>query len=250
MALMRYSVSTLTAFALLLGMRDGRAKADVIYTVSLNSASAGGPVSAQAIFTAVAGGIEIRVRNTEANTTNAGQAISQIQFAVGGGLGVPTAITSIQGMVTDFVNPPTTQTFPAGAGSHWGSVSSGSTFTLVDVSSPGLTGPGGQPNHLIVAPGSTPNASLTGTHLPSFIGEVDFFLADASVTAGTDLTLANITGVNFSFGTGPEVLLASGTGSTITSQAVPEPASLTLVGVGAVSLLGYRWRRRRSIIRP
>ena len=28
------------------------------------------------------------------------------------------------------------------------------------------------------------------------------------------------------------------------ADAVPEPASLTLLGLGAVSLIGYRWRRR------
>jgi hypothetical protein len=31
-----------------------------------------------------------------------------------------------------------------------------------------------------------------------------------------------------------------------TAQPTPEPASLTLLGIGAVSLLAYAWRRRRS----
>jgi hypothetical protein len=34
-------------------------------------------------------------------------------------------------------------------------------------------------------------------------------------------------------------------GSTSTFGAVPEPASLTMLGVGAAGLLGYGWRRRR-----
>jgi hypothetical protein len=33
--------------------------------------------------------------------------------------------------------------------------------------------------------------------------------------------------------------------ATSSTAAAPEPASLTLLGVGAVGLLGYGWRRRR-----
>jgi len=29
--------------------------------------------------------------------------------------------------------------------------------------------------------------------------------------------------------------------------AVPEPSSLTLLGIGAISLLGYGWRRRKRV---
>lgn len=33
---------------------------------------------------------------------------------------------------------------------------------------------------------------------------------------------------------------------TITASAAPEPASLTLLGVGTVTLIGYGWRRRKK----
>ena len=32
---------------------------------------------------------------------------------------------------------------------------------------------------------------------------------------------------------------------SLSGQAVPEPATFTLLGLGALGLIGYRWRRRR-----
>jgi hypothetical protein len=220
----------------------GQAKADVVYTISQ------GNVSAQATFTAVPGGIEIAVVNTEANTMDAAQAISQLQFTINTAtVSLPTSFTRLTGMTTDFGTPPTTameDSSPPAASQHWGFSTSGTTtVNLVDVSGGGLTGPGGQPNHLITATGSTPNSSLAGTHIPSFIGEVDFFLA--ATTVPSNLTTNDITGVKFSFGTGPETLLASGTGSNVAP--VPEPASVTLLGTGVLGLLGFAWRRRKQV---
>jgi hypothetical protein len=37
----------------------------------------------------------------------------------------------------------------------------------------------------------------------------------------------------------------TGTFTATTATAAPEPASLTLLGIGAVGLLGYGWRQRR-----
>jgi hypothetical protein len=92
---------------------------------------------------------------------------------------------------------------------------------------------------LIVAPGSTPNASLTNTHLPSFIGETVFFFADTMVP--TNFTTADITSVKLAFGTTPEVPLES-----LTPQipaTVPEPASILLFGA-ALTIKARRFRRK------
>src|SRR5262249_15276522 len=126
---------------------------------------------------------------------------------------------------------------------HWQfSTPDSSTVNLFDVS-----GPGGQPDHLIVATGSNPNSSLTNTHIPSFIGEVDFFLAASNVP--TDLKLSDISGLKFAFGTGPETPLSGGTGTYVPPQdqaAVPEPTPLVLGSIGALFGLGLRWRRCRE----
>jgi hypothetical protein len=226
------------ALALLLGL-VGQARADVMYTLS------GSGVGAQATITSVPGGIEIAVVSTVL-ANDASQAISQIQISIGGGLSLPTAFTRLVGTETDFANPtnPVDVTPPAGNPStalHWMfSTPDSSTVNLFDVN-----GPGGQPDHMIVATGSNPNSSLTNTHIPSFIGEVDFFLAASSVPA--NLTLSDITGVSFAFGTGPETPLTPGTpGNPRQLSPAPEPNSLVLGSLGAVVGFVAGWRRRKA----
>jgi hypothetical protein len=229
---------------------EGRAKADVTFT--LNDTTNG--VSAQAVFTIVNGEIKIAVTNTESNTANAGQAISQIQFTVGGSTGQPTGFAELVGNTTDFnghtgsvdAKPPTST-------EHWSFQSPSTTASLWTVDSPGLTGYGGKPNYLIAATGSTPDSSLNGNHQPSFIGEVDFYLTDATLPSNGDLKLTDITGLKFAFGTGPDVPLEAAGKETYTPSpllggpaAVPEPSSIILVVLGAVGFLGYGLRRHMS----
>jgi hypothetical protein len=238
------------ALALFLGAVGPARAGSVLYT--LKDTAKG--VSATALFTPVPGGIEITLTNTESKTPDAGHAISQLQFTVGGALGLPTAFTEVAGTETDFKSPPTAvDAKPPTKAQHWSFKASASAVDLWTVDSPGLSGYGHQPNHLIVASGSAPDASLTNSHLPSFIGPADYFLADPTVPS--TLTLSDVTGAAFSFGTGPEVKFESGTGSVVPNGSpngspdtppVPEPASLTLLGLGGLGLTGYAWRRRRT----
>jgi hypothetical protein len=223
---------------------EGPAKADVTYT--LNDTTKG--VSAQAVFSIVNGEIRIAVTNTESNTHDAGHALSQIQFTVGGSTGKPTGFAELVGNTTDFNgNNGSVDARPPTSTEHWSFQSPSTTASLWTVDGGGLNGYGGKPNHLIAATGSTPDSSLKGNHDPSFVGEVDFYLTDATLPSNGDLTLADITGLKFAFGTGPEVPLESATGSyTPKVQAVPEPSSTILAVLGAVGFLGYGRRRRMS----
>ena len=211
-------------------------------TYTLNDATHG--VSAKATFNAAPGGFYIEVTNTESNTPDAGHAISQIQFTVGGGFALPTpasAFYKISGMATDFSSAPVMVSDLATNGQvdHWGYTPAPPSGDVFDVSGP----VGGQPNYLIVAAGSTPNSSLTNTHLPSFVGPVDFYFTDAS---GAPTTLAQISGFKFAFGTTPEVPLESGTGTPSTGDTpppAPEPSTALLLGFGMFGLARIKSRR-------
>jgi hypothetical protein len=184
------------------------------------------------------------VTNTESNTADAGHAISQVQFTFGSTVGPTTAFTELAGTTTDFASSPVAiDVTPPTSTEHWSSQTGSGTTSVWAVNSGTLTGGyGGQPNHLIVAAGSTPNASLTGPHTPSFTGPVDFFFADSTVP--TDLTAADITGVSFGFGTQSptlEVPLEPGT----PGGSVPEPATMLVWSLlGTLGLAGVWWKKR------
>jgi hypothetical protein len=76
-------------------------------------------------------------------------------------------------------------------------------------------------------------------------------VADGSVLYfGFVTTLASdtFTGITFNNSTIDDVFgfddMTIGSLQQVTPPSVPEPATLTLLGIGALGMAGYRWRRR------
>jgi hypothetical protein len=244
----RYPMTRVIASGLMALVLGGaqQVSADVSYTFS------SGANSATALFQTVAGGYEVTVTNTEANTGDIANGICQVQWTFNSNtVGQFTSFTELKaskisyagmgaGTVTgpfDFVPPSTDPDL------HWlVDPTAFNTTSLVNVSGGGLTGPGGQPVELIVAANSIATSNSPASHNPSFNGSASFFVSDSMVPA--NLTLADILSVKFSFGTGPETVLQPGTGKNV----VPEPSSLIIGGtaavIGGLCIAGRRLRRR------
>ncbi len=195
------------------------------------------------------------VINTESYTDAAGCAISQAQFTVGNSSLVPTAFTQIQGTLSDLDGSAGTaiSAIPPGSAEDWSFLapSSGTKASVWTVNGNGLNGYGGQPQDMIVANANytSPPPALGNFDL-SFIGAVNFYFA-----VPANFTTADVTGANFSFGTGPEVGLMPGTlvpsSSSETPPAtaiIPEPSSaivwwlLAMLGLGIG--LSVSWHKR------
>jgi len=208
-------------------------------TFTVSGSGSDGALSAQADFSISNGQIIVTLTNTLSASTivSVGQTISDVSFNLSNLAGTPgTALASGQ---QGNVNSGATVTYASGSpgrfiGSGGGSYTvSGDTVTLEAIG-------GSQPDELIlpfIADGGTYASGNPGlvAHNPYTIGPATFTLALSGVTSTT-----TITGVTFSFGTGPDTFLSTGSNPP---PPVPEPASIALLGTGMAGLATIMRRR-------
>jgi protein with PEP-CTERM/exosortase system signal len=178
----------------------------VDFTTPSGSSGNDGPLSAEAIVTAVSGGVTVTLKDLLQNPTSAGQLVSGLLFDITGATGAGTVSGS--GKLAD-IGAGGSYTAPGSASSltHWASSLSGSTIRLTTLSS-------SQPDQLIIGPDnaggftgagkySNANSSIDNFN-PSVLGTATFSLTIPGVTSGS--TISN---VRIQFGTAPETTIGT-----------------------------------------
>lgn len=207
------------------------------FTTPAGSTDSDGELSAEAIVTAIAGGVTVTLNDLLQNPKSAGQLVSGLEFNITDTTG-GASVGSSSGVLATIGSGGSYTPGTATSLSHWAASLSGSTVTLTTLS-------GGQPNELIIGPDSAggfaglglynnANSSIHNFN-PSVLGTATFTLSIPGVTANS-----TISGVGIEFGTGPEAII--GPPPTI----VPDGGStLTLLGTAllGVTFLGRKLRR-------
>jgi hypothetical protein len=232
----------------------GPAQASLVFsTPSGSSAGSDGSVSAEADFTPGKGIIDITLKNLQVVIKTSGQAISGLLFTID--LSplpklTSTSLTLDKATFRTFpkkLNPADTDT-PNSTVTRWklfqGTYADGaknkSSYTL-----DALTGT--KPQQLIIGNGPYPTkpAGSLFEHAPFIALSETFHLTVAGVTDKT-----KISNVVFQFGTGDgesdHLVKASPPPDTPHGQAVPEPSSLAIAGLGVLGFLAYGLRRRMT----
>lgn len=173
------------------------------------STVADGSSAATVEFTAVAGGIDITLTNTQTGTIVKAQAISALNFTVSG-LSAPTAFTELKG---EYGSPAAGSTWTGGTAfgpsptpiDHWALGVSGLDVALATAGGPSS----GKPQYMILpSSGKAGTASsLDDSHAPYLIGPTDFYITVPGVTASTVFTASEFTKIKIGFGTGPDSTL-------------------------------------------
>jgi len=222
----------------------------VLFQTPDGSKTGGGSVSATALFITNGNSLQIVLTNNTLNTGNIAQVITGIRFTINGAATSGNTLNNASGYVAEVIDDGTYSNAKNGSiAPHWALTYPKNTFNLNTV-----PGTGGQPYDGIIGPGASgsnmssgsfPNANSSiassDPHNPLVLTTGTF-----NLTIGGTFNEKNITGVIFQFGTLAGQNTVPGEPGDEIIQEVPEPATLSLAGIGLVGFAGYVYRRRRQ----
>jgi hypothetical protein len=209
----------------------------ITFITPSGSMAGGQPVDVTATLTTSAGQVFITVQNLENNPKSDIQTLNGISFSLSTGQTAVSSFTqeAVQRTVTSNAaggfTDTGTPTTPIVAPDKWHFNAAGLGIEITSIGNSAghgtlIGGPNGS-NAYAAANSSITNAN----HNPFMAGVATFDLNITGVTAASA-----ITALRFEFGTAAA--------TNVTGQAVPEPSSLVLAGLGSLGLLAVRVRRR------